>query len=114
MRAPVEQERRANKPGQTKARHEAGLSLQGRFNAYIAWCRSCGVSESRHHIVEAEQMNERLELAPLLVAEAHDHRKARRLESIDIDLAHVDRGHFGALRRLAVGSLAVFHLAQLG
>src|SRR5947209_2267328 len=73
------QDRAKKKPGK-----QAGLSHQGRFN----W-----KSESRHHALEPEQMRERLELTPLLVAEAHDQREARRLEAVDVDLAHVDGGH---------------------
>src|SRR5262245_24361582 len=50
-------------------------------------------SEARHHAVETEQVGERLELTPLIVVEAHDQRKARRLEAVDVDFAHVDLGH---------------------
>src|SRR5207253_6947505 len=73
-------------------------------------------SESGEHALQSEQMGERLELAPLVVAKAHHQRKARRLESLDVDLAHVDRCQADALRRRLVGRVFIFlvlHLAQL-
>src|SRR5215471_16217532 len=68
-------------------------------------------SDSRHHVLEAEQVGQRLELAPLIIAEAHHQREAGRLEPFDVNLADIDRGE---PRALALAVLPVFHLAQLG
>src|SRR5262245_16319725 len=70
-----------------------------------------GRSEARHDALEAQEMGERFELLPLVVAKAHHQRVAGGFESLEIDLAHVDRRHAAAVRRRF---FAVFHLAQFG
>src|SRR5262245_66060755 len=93
---------RRKRAGQEKAR-AIGRALLARDTARR--------SESRHDALQAQEMGERFELAALVVAKAHHQRVASGLESLDIDLAHVDRGHAApSLRRL----LAVLHLAQFG
>src|SRR5262249_43639540 len=90
------------KSGQEKARR-VGRALRARGAARR--------SEAGHDALKAQKMGERFELAALVVAKAHHQRVASGLESLDIDLAHVDRGHAApSLRRL----LAVLHLAQFG
>src|SRR5215475_8982957 len=49
------------------------------------------ILEAGHHALETQEVGERFKFAPLVVAEAHDQWEAGRLESIHIDLAHVDR-----------------------
>src|SRR5271157_2803975 len=66
-------------------------------------------SEGRHHAFQSKKMSERVELATLVIAEAHDQREAGGFEPLYIYLAHVDSRRAGALRRFLI-----FHLAQLG
>src|SRR5215475_5212677 len=95
------------KSGQEKpAKKKPGASA-GRCSLVNAARRS----EAGHDALKAQEMGERFELAALVVAKAHHQRVASGFEPLDIDLAHIDRGHAApALRRL----LAVLHLAQFG
>src|SRR5262249_41567831 len=47
-------------------------------------------SDAGHHVFESEEMDQRPQLTPLVVVEAHHQRVAGGLEALDIDLAHVD------------------------
>src|SRR5262245_22330860 len=94
--------KRLRKSGQEKARR-VGRALRARGAARR--------SEAGHDALKAQKMGERFELAALVVAKAHHQRVASGFEPLDIDLAHVDRGHAApTLRRL----FAVLHLAQFG
>src|SRR5262245_14271788 len=94
--------KRPRKNGQEKARR-VGRALLARDGARR--------SEAGHDALKAQEMGERFELAALVVAKAHHQRVASGFETLDIDLAHIDRGHAApTLRRL----FAVLHLAQFG
>src|SRR5712671_1292014 len=83
-------------PRKQKARRKAGL--QGGSAVGVG-------SDARHHVFQPQKMCKRFELAPLIVAEAHDQREAGGLEPVDVDLAHVDRRGAGAAL-----AFLVFHL----
>ena len=61
--------------------------------------------------LDAQEMRQILELAPLLVIKTHDQRESCGFQSRNIHLAHVDGCSAGALCRFF---FLIFHLAQFG